>query len=239
MNELLKEYLNILFWYIAPCFCAGLIVLFIRFVIKPKDFVYRKVLHICAVLTVFSFILPAHTWWISILDVLTIIVLIDITLLIIYKTTLYKMLFVDKEKNEIFKMINIYYFVLMAVIAIFFGFRGDLHKYLVIIAILCWGFGDAAAALIGVYFGKHKLALPLVDHDKTIEGSVSMFIISYFTCLITLLIFYNYPIWVIIVEPLVVAIALTITEAISKKGLDTLFCPLIATAILLAFSFAL
>ena len=92
MNELLKEYLMILFWFIVPCFGAGLIVLFIRFVIKPQDFIYRKVLHICAVATIFSFILPAHTWWLSILDVLTIIVLIDIALLIIIKTPLYKRL---------------------------------------------------------------------------------------------------------------------------------------------------
>ena len=239
MNELVKEYLNILFWYIVPCFGAGLIVLFIRFVIKPKDFIYRKILHICAVLTVFSFILPAHTWWISILDVLTILILINITLLIIYKTPLYKLLFVDKEKYEIFKMINIYYVVLMTIIAIFFGFRGELHKYLVIIAILCWGFGDAGAALIGIYFGKHKLGFRFVDQNKTIEGSVTMFMICFFVCLITLLIFYNYPVWVFIVEPLVVASFLTITEAISKKGLDTLFCPLMATVILLAFSFVL
>ena len=46
MNPLLQEYLTILFWYIIPCFCAGLIVLFIRFIIKPKDYIYRKVLHI-------------------------------------------------------------------------------------------------------------------------------------------------------------------------------------------------
>ena len=236
MNELLKEYLWILFWYIVPCFCAGLIVLFIRFVIKPKDFIYRKVLHICAISTVFCFILPSHTWWIAILDVLTIIILIYITLLIIRRFKFYQLLFVDKGHNEIFKMINVYYLIMMLLIAIFFGFRSELHKYLVITAILSWGIGDAFAAIIGISFGKHHYSIPFTDKSKTIEGSVAMFITSLLACLITLLVFTHYPVWVYIVEPLIIAIALTITEALSKKGLDTLFCPLVATIILFLFS---
>ncbi len=236
MNEYLLEYLTILFWFIIPCFCAGLIVLFIRFVIKPPDYIYRKVLHLCAVSTVFCFILPSHTWWITILDVLTIIILIDITLLIIRPFRFYKMLFVEKNGHELFIMINVYYVIVMALIAFFFGFRGELHKYFVIIAVLSWGFGDAFAAIIGISFGQHNIKLPLVDESKTIEGSLSMFVMSYIACIVTLLIFYNYPIWMMIVEPLVIAIALTITEAISKKGLDNILCPLIAALILLLFS---
>ena len=236
MNEYLYEYLIILFWYIVPCFCAGLIVLFIRFIIKPKDFIYRKVLHLCAVATVFCFILPSHTWWIALLDVLTIIFLIDVTLLIVRNFKLYRMLFVDKEKNEIFIMINTYYIILAALIAFFYGFRGDLCKYLVISSILSWGLGDAFAAIIGISFGKHKLNLPFVDSSKTIEGSIAMFIFSYLACLITLLVFYSLKPWVIVLAPLTVAISLTITEAISKKGLDTITCPLVAALIIFLFT---
>lgn len=236
MNEYLLEYLTILLWYIIPCFLAGLVVLFIRFVIKPKDYIYRKVLHLCAIFTIFSFILPAHTWWISILDVLTVIILIDVTLLIIQRKPLYKVLFVEKSHNEVFVMINAYYLIMMVLIAFFFGFSGELHKYLAITAVLSWGIGDAAAAIVGISIGKHNLKLPLVDEHKTIEGSAAMFVGSYIACLITLLIFYNYPLWLIIIEPLVVALILTITEAISKKGLDTISCPLVATLILFLFS---
>lgn len=236
MNDLLKEYLWILFWYIVPCFIAGLIVLFIRFVIKPKDYIYRKILHICAVSTVFAFILPASTWWISLLAILTILILINITLLIIERFPFYKYLFIDKSHHEILLMINAYYLIMMVLVAILFGIRGESNKYLVIVAILSWGLGDAFAALIGISFGKHKINLPLVDPQKTYEGSLAMFIVILITSTITLLIFMNYPIWKMIIIPITLAITLTITEAISKKGLDTLTCPTMALIILFLFS---
>lgn len=236
LPSLLNEYLTILFWYIVPCFAAGLVVLFIRFIIKPKDYIYRKTLHISAILTVFCFILPSHTWWIVILDILTILFLINVTLLILEKTKLYKMLFVDKSHHEILKMINAYYLVMTFLVLIFYGFRGEENKYLVIVSILTWGLGDACAALFGIKFGKHKLNLRSVDKCKTIEGSIACLISSFVVCLVTLIIFMHYPIWKYIVAPILLALSLTYVEAISKKGMDTIYCPLTAMIILFVFS---
>ena len=236
MSELLKEYLTILLWYIVPCFVAGLIVLFIRFVIKPKDYVYRKILHIASILTVFSFILSSHTWWIVVLDILTILLLINITLIIIERFKFYKLLFVDKSHHEILRMINAYYLIMTLLVLLFYGLRGEEYKYLVIVSILSWGLGDALAALIGIRLGKNNLNLPFVDKSKTIEGSVSMLVTSFVTCLVTLIIFMNLPTWKMVIAPLLVAISITYIEAISKEGVDNIFCPLIASIILFVFS---
>ena len=236
MNDLLKEYFTILFWYIVPCFVAGLFVLFIRFVLKPKDYIYRKVLHISAILTVFCFILPSHTWWIVILDILTILFLINATLLIIERFKFYQLLFVDKSHHEILKMINAYYLVMVVLVAMFYGLRGEENKYLVITSILAWGLGDALAAIIGIKFGKNKLNLSFVDESKTIEGSAAMLITSFMVCLATLIVFMHYPLWKLIVAPLLVSLSIAYVEAISKKGLDNIFCPLTASIILLMFS---
>lgn len=236
LPALLNEYLTILFWYIAPCFVAGLIVLFIRFVIKPKDYIYRKTLHMSAILTVFCFILPSHTWWIVILDILTILFLINITLLILEKTKLYKMLFVDKAHHEILKMINAYYLIMAILVLVFYGLRGEENKYLVIAAILSWGLGDACAAIVGIKFGKNKLNLRSADKKKTIEGSIACLIASFVACLVTLLIFMHYPVWKYIVAPFLLALSLAYVEAISKKGMDTVYCPLTAMIILFVFS---
>ena len=236
MNELLKEYLSILFWFIAPCFGTGLIVLFIRFVFKPKDYIYRKVLHISAILTVFCFILPSHTWWIVILDILTILALINITLLIIERFKFYKLLFVDKSHHEILKMINAYYLIMVVLILLFYGLRGEEYKYLVIISILAWGLGDAVAALIGIKFGKHKLDIPFADNSKTIEGSLAMLITSFITCLVFLIIFMHFDAWKLVIAPILVSLSITYIEAISKDGVDNIFCPLIASMILFVFS---
>ena len=236
MNELLKEYLLILFWYIIPCLVLGLVVLFIRFVLKPKDYIYRKILHISAILTVFCFILPSHTWWIVALDILTILFLINITLFILERFELYKMLFVDKSHHEILRMINAYYLIMVILVLIFYGLRGEENKYLVITSILSWGLGDAMAAIIGIKFGKNKLNMNFVDEKKTIEGSLAMLITSFIACLVTLIIFMHYPIWKYVVAPILVAISLTYIEAISKKGVDNILCPLAASIILLVFS---
>ena len=236
MNELLKEYLLILFWYIVPCFALGLVVLFVRFVIKPKDYIYRKTLHVSAIMTVFSFILPSHTWWIVALDILTILFLINVTLFILERFKLYKMLFVDKSHHEILRMINAYYLIMVILVLIFYGLRGEENKYLVIASILSWGLGDAMAAIIGIKFGKNKLNMNFVDENKTIEGSLAMLITSFVACLVTLIIFMHYPIWKYVVAPILVAISLTYIEAISKKGVDNILCPLVASIILLVFS---
>ncbi len=201
MNPLLQEYLTILFWYIIPCFCAGLIVLFIRFIIKPKDYIYRKVLHICAVSTILCFVLPATTWWISVLAILTILFLINATLLIVERFKLYKMLFVDK-----------------------------------VTAIMAWGVGDAFAAIIGIQFGKNKFKSHYFDNRKSIEGTAAMFVACFAISLLTLIFTINYPITQVIVESLVIGLALSLIEAISKNGLDNIFCPLAASVILLLFS---
>ena len=236
LSPLLNEYLTILFWYIVPCFVAGLIVLFIRFVIKPKDYIYRKTLHISAILTVLCFIIPSHTWWIVILDILTILFLINITLFILERTKLYRMLFVDKSYHEILKMINAYYLIMIVLVLVLYALRGEENKYLVITAILSWGLGDACAAIFGIRFGKHPLNMSFVDKGKTIEGSVACLIASFIACLVTLIIFMHYPAWKFVVAPLLVAISLTYVEAISKKGMDTVTCPLTAMLILFVFS---
>ena len=236
LPDLLNEYLTILFCYIVPCFVAGLLVLLIRFGFKPKDYIYRKVLHIASILTVFCFILPSHTWWIVILDILTILTLINITLLIIERFKFYKLLFVDKSHHEILRMINAYYLIMTLLVLLFYGLRGEEYKYLVIISILSWGLGDAVAALLGIRFGKHKLDIPFADSSKTIEGSLAMLITSFVICLVFLIVFMHSPAWKLVIAPLFVAISITYIEAISKEGLDNIFCPLIASIILFVFS---
>lgn len=37
-----------------------------------------------------------------------------------------------------------------------------------------WGVGDAAAALIGIPFGKHKIRFRITDGKKSWEGSIAM-----------------------------------------------------------------
>ena len=146
------------------------------------------------------------------------------------------MLFVDKSHHEILRMINAYYLIMVILVLVFYGLGGEESKYLVITSILSWGLGDALAAIIGIRFGKNKLNMNFVDENKTIEGSLAMLITSFIACLVTLIIFKHYPIWKYVVAPILVAISLTYIEAISKKGVDNILCPLVASIILLVLS---
>ena len=146
------------------------------------------------------------------------------------------MLFVDKSHHEILRMINAYYLIMVVLVLIFYCLRGEGNKYLVITSILSWGLGDAMAAIIGIKFGKNKLNMNFADENKTVEGSLAMLITSFIACLATLIIFMHYPIWKYVVAPILVAISLAYIEAISKKGVDNILCPIVASIILLIFS---
>ena len=45
------------------------------------------------------------------------------------------------------------------------------------VAVIMWGTGDAAAALIGIPFGKHR-GIPHTDGKKSLEGTAAMFLVS-------------------------------------------------------------
>lgn len=63
------------------------------------------------------------------------------------------------------------YTMFAVVVTICWGFFGD--KNLALVSLYAWGFGDAAAALIGKKFGKHKIKAPMLDGKKSYEGTNS------------------------------------------------------------------
>ena len=42
-----------------------------------------------------------------------------------------------------------------------------------------WGTGDAAAALVGIPFGRHKVNFPPINGRKSWEGTAVMFLVSF------------------------------------------------------------
>jgi len=96
--------------------------------------------------------------------------------------------------------------------------------YIGAIGILIMGYGDGLAAVIGKKYGKHPLAF-----GKSFEGSITMFIVSF---LVTFVILIRYgSLASAVLVGLGVAIAGTVIELFTPKGLDNLTVPL-GTAIL-------
>ena len=56
-----------------------------------------------------------------------------------------------------------------------------------------WGMGDGTAALVGVPFGKHKVNLKGTDDKKSLEGSISMLLVSFLFDILSLIICSSMP----------------------------------------------
>ena len=100
-------------------------------------------------------------------------------------------------------------------------------------SLYAWGIGDAAAALIGKQFGKHKINAPGLDGKKSYEGTLAMFFVSFISVFSILLYRGGLEIIFCIVISVIVGVVSAIVELYSKDGNDTVFCPLSAMVTLL------
>jgi dolichol kinase len=95
------------------------------------------------------------------------------------------------------------------------------NKYIIIVSFLYFIFGDASAALIGVFVGKHK-----IFKKKSLEGSLSCFII----CFIIGFYFFNFKF------SLIGAITAVVIEIFLCKPNDNFWMQIINTSVLTLLS---
>ena len=236
MNSFVYEALITFLWFTIPVIVLGIICIAIRFLTKIPDFIFRKILHLIAMgMIPILVIVPTH-WWIA--EIVTGICILGLlTLLLIFeRTELYKKFFVEKNKHEVLISFLLFFLVVVLLIALFWGYRGDAHRYLVIVAILSWGLGDAAAAIFGRLIGKHQVSGKMIEGTKSIEGSVACFLLAFLISLILLILLMHYVWWLALIESLLIGVAVSFVELFTKKGFDNLTCPLIAALILFLFS---
>ena len=113
-------------------------------------------------------------------------------------------------------------------IAAFFGTK---HPEAAAAGIMAMALGDAAAAIVGKTFGRHKFEL--LGATKSIEGSAAMLVVSFAAVLVTLVI-WKAPLGTAAAIALAVAGVGTALEAGGKHGLDNLTVPVVCSAV--AFS---
>ena len=159
--------------YIIP---SVLILLPIRFLTRLPSYIFRKLLHIVAFTCVSLMILAAHSWQAAALASVIIAAVIYPLLMAAEHERWYPRLFVEKKPGEIKKSMLMLFLMFAALIAVCWGVFGK--PQLAAAAILMWGTGDAAAALVGLPFGKHKVKSKLTDGKKSWEGSTAMLIVS-------------------------------------------------------------
>ena len=234
--EYVYEAINAFLWFVIPIAILAIILIPIRIFVKIPDFIFRKILHTVAISTIAILIVVPTHWWVAEIVMGICGIGIIVILLIFEHIEFYKKLFIEKSKHEVLISFIVFFIVVLSLIAFFWGHRGDAHKYYVIIALLSWGLGDAAASIFGHLIGKHEISGKLVEGTKSIEGTIACFIFSFLISFILLLTLMHFVWWVALLESIVIGIVVSLSELFTRKGMDNVTCPISAAIILFLFS---
>lgn len=143
-----------------------------------------------------------------------------------YKKDIIKVM--EREENKKDGLGTVYYACsLLILVIITFGVLNK--PILGLVPIFVMAFGDGLAAIFGKLIKSKKYKV--YDTEKSIAGSLTMFIVS-FIIISIYLIYINNPFWYL--KAIIISLIITVLEAISIKGTDNITVP-IATLIILMF----
>lgn len=223
------------FMFIAYCVLFACILVPIRFLTKIRDYIFRKLMHITAICSLFPLTASTDVWWISVAAIGIFHVLIVLAVLLLEKAPFFQKLFVEKYPHEILINFSAFFIVSAALLSICWGIFGQ--KYLAIASVMAWGPGDGMAAIVGISFGRHKLTGKHIEGTKTVEGTVAMGVTAFAAVLIVLLLMSPLPWYLSVLAAIPTAVLCAFTELNTKNGWDTVTVPVAACLILSAFHF--
>jgi len=113
------------------------------------------------------------------------------------------------------------------------------HPWILQTALLVMAVGDSLAALVGGAYGRRRIE-SLTRNRKTVEGSLTMFVVSFFLIAISLLFFredfsgglVGESLTMLLLLSLLLALVATVVEALLSHGLDNFFIPVSVAYIL-------
>ncbi|WP_051197976.1 MULTISPECIES: diacylglycerol/polyprenol kinase family protein [unclassified Butyrivibrio] len=234
MHEIIVDmFVGLKYFLIYMFSLAGAVFIVNKVVPLPKE-LFRKLLHFIAFSSVIVMIYTAKNWIAASLVPIMIIVLMYPGLLHAEKDKRFTQMVSQRREGELKSSLFQLFLTIAVIIAVSWGLLG--HKEFAVASILMWGFGDAAAALIGKRFGKHKvLRFKHVDHKKSWEGTAAMSVVAFAFGLASLMIVGNIPIENCLPAVIIAAPLAAITELFTKNGYDTVTVPFVSVAALFLF----
>ena len=222
-----------LYWGYIIVLAVSLIVL--RFTARVPDYIFRKLLHIVAFTSILPLVLGTEDWRAAVLVELIFLAVVIAALHFFEKFAFYSGLFVEKGKHEVITSFIMLFSLLTILMAVFWGGCGPDYAYISVAAVMAWGPGDAAAAIVGRNWGKHKLTGSHIEGVKSVEGTVAMGVTSFVCTLVTLLLMAPMgPLYAVAVSAVIAPVA-ALVELNTKHGLDTVTVPIAASLILALF----
>lgn len=209
---------------------AALILLIVLALLKPPKELFRKLLHLTCAMSVIVLLHVFNTWYLAMLAAIAFPIFLYPLISFIERFPKIIGIFNQRKRGEIRSSLIISFFAIGMLIAIFWGWLGEQWKYIIIVSVMAWGFGDAAAALVGKAFGRNLIRHRWVEATKTREGAIAMYSVSAVVILLSLIIYTSLPLYLCLAGALLVAPICAVVELISHHGLDTITVPF-ATAI--------
>lgn len=202
-----------------------------RMLIRIPDELFRKILHCILLGSLPVFLFCFDTWWMAAGEALGFALVVYPLLAFLDRFPLFGKLTTERTHGELQHSLLLVFGMFAIVMAVCWGWLED--RYLAMASIFAWGFGDAAAALIGKPFGKHKIRWKYTDGKKSYEGSFAMLLTSFLSVMAVLSFRGGCALPVMVLIAPTVAMVSTLAELYSKNGNDTVICPLCAMAALL------
>ena len=219
---------GILILYFIICAASALV---LRRFFNVSGELFRKTLHMILLGSLPVFVYAFSSWQLSFMANLVFIALVFPVLALGERVKGYSKLLTERRDGEIKNSFIIVFFMFAAMIGICWGWLGE--RWLVFACVYAWGFGDAAAALVGKKYGRRPLEGVCIEGRKSLEGTLAMFAVSFLSVLLILLVARKAVWYGCIPIAALAAAASTAAELYTRNGLDTLTCPFAAAAVIL------
>lgn len=189
--------------------------------------VVRKVQHLAYACSVFLLVGLFDQWYQAALAAGSLLVVAWPLLSWWRRHPSYARLLTDRraDRRELRRQLLLVQASLPLLVAVLWGGFGPGARPLIVAAAMVWGFGDAAAALVGTYLGRHRVVHRAIEGAKTYEGAVAMGAAALAAAFGTLL-GYGAAGWgLALIAALVAAPLVSAIELFSRRGLDTVTVP--------------
>lgn len=212
--------------YIGFLIAAALPLVLLKLYFNVPFEVMRKLCHLLITLSIFPLVMFFSAWYMAVLAAFLLVLIAYPLLARVENSAIYKRIAVERSTGEFKRSLIIVQSSIALLIFVFWGLLGADWKYVAVVAVLAWGFGDAAAALVGKKFGRRLILHPRIEGTKTLEGTQAMFITAGLAIFFSFLIYAGQPWYVSLAVALLVAPVSAIVELFSNRGMDTLYVPI-------------
>jgi len=178
----------------------------------------RKLIHITVGMWTFGTVLLFQHWYFAIIPPLSFVA----TNYISYRGEIFK----SVETGEKGNLGMVYFPISFAVIICLFWMRPNL----LVASLMPMTWGDALAAILGRRYGQRKYSV--LGFTRSMEGSLAMFLFSWLSIFLALLLLPSLGWQTSLLYSLAVAAFATLVEALSPWHIDNLTVPLFSAALL-------